>query len=64
MIPVKENGILKCYCIYVDDALVLVKEGQIDTILKAFHSFHNTLRFTIDKFENEDVLFLEIKNYE
>ena len=62
--PFMENGILKCYCRYVDDALVLVKEGQIDTILKAFHSFRKTLRFTVDKFENEDVHFLEIKNYE
>ena len=49
-----ESGILKFYCRYVDDTLVLVKEDQIDQILKAFNSFHNNLRFTVDKFENED----------
>ena len=44
-----KNGILKFYCRYVDDTLVLVKEDQIDKILKAFNSFHNNLRFTVDK---------------
>ena len=53
-----KNGILKFCCRYVDDTLVLVKEDQIDKILKAFNSFHNNLRFTVDKFENEDKLHL------
>ena len=56
-----ESGILKFYCRYVDDTLVLVKEDQIDKILKEFNSFHNNLRFTVDKFENEDVHFLDLK---
>ena len=41
--------------------MVLVKEDQIDKILKALNSFHNNLRFTVDKFENEDVHFLDLK---
>ena len=56
-----ESGFLKFYCRYVDDALVLVKEDQIDKILKAFNSFHNNLQFTVDRFENEDVHFLDLK---
>ena len=56
-----ESGFLKFYCRYVDDTLVLVKEDQIDKILKAFNSFHNNLPFTGDKFENEDVHFLDLK---
>ena len=59
--PLVESGILKFYCKCVNDTLVLVKENQIDKILKAFSSFHNNLRFTVDKFQNEDVLFLHIK---
>ena len=59
--PVMESGILKFYCRYVDDMLILVKEDQIDKILKAFNSFHNNLRFTVDKFENEDIHFLDLK---
>ena len=47
--PVMKSGILKFYCRYVDNTLVLVKEDQIDKILKAFNSFHNNLRFTVDK---------------
>ena len=44
---------LKILCGYVDDMLVLVKEDQIDKILK--------VRFTVDKFENENVQFLDLK---
>ena len=40
---------------------MLVKEDQTDKILKAFNSFHNNLRFAVDKFENEDVHFLNLK---
>ena len=41
--------------------MVLVKEDQIDKMLKAFNSFLNILRFTVDKFENKDVHFLDLK---
>ena len=58
--PLMDN-LLKFYCRYVDDTLVLVKEDQIDEILKAFDSFHNNSRFTVDKYENEDVYFLDLK---
>ena len=58
-----KNGILKFYWRHVNDTLVLVKEdqNQIDKILKVFNSFHNNLWFTVDKFENEDVHFLDLK---
>ena len=56
-----KSGIFKFYCIYVDDTLVLVKEDHIDKILNAFNSFHNNYRFTVDKFENKDVHFLDLK---
>ena len=59
--PLKKSGIKKFYWRYVNDTLVLVKEDQIDNILKAFNSFHNNLQFTVDKFENEDVYFLNLK---
>ena len=61
VMPPMKNGILKFYCRYVTDTLVLVKKDQIDKILKAFNSFHNNLWFTVDKFENKDVHFLDLK---
>ena len=61
VMPLMKNGILKLYCRYVDDLLVLFKDDQTDKILKAFNSFHNNLRFSVDKFENEDVHFLDLK---
>ena len=56
-----KSGILKFYCRYVNNMLVLVKEDRIGKILKAFNSFHNNLWFIVDKFENEDVHFLDFK---
>ena len=55
------HGILKFYWWYVNDTLVLVKEDQIDKILKAFNSPHNNLQLPADKFENEDIHFLDLK---
>ena len=59
--PLMKSRVLKFYCRYVDDTLVLVKEDQVDKILKAFNVFHNNLWFTVDKFENENVHFLDLK---
>ena len=61
VMPLMESGNLKFYGRYVDDTLVLIKEDQIDKILKGFNSFHNNLRFTVYKFENGDVHFLNLK---
>lgn len=55
------SGIIGCYCIYVDDTLVLVKENQIHKILKVFNLFYKHLWFTVHKFENEGVHFLDKK---
>ena len=45
--PLMKSGILQFYCRYDDDMLVLVKEDQIDKILRAFDSFHNNLWFNL-----------------
>ena len=39
-----ESGIIGCYCIYVDDTLVLVKEDQIHKMFNLFykHGLLNT----------------------
>ena len=58
--PLKKSGILKFYWRYVNDMLVLVKEDQTEKNLKAFNSFHNNLQFTVDKFDNENVYFLDL----
>ena len=56
-----ESGVLKFYFRYADDTLILVKEDQIDKILKAFNPFYNNLRFTVDKFGIAGVHFLDLK---
>ena len=54
VMPLMESGILKFYCRYVNDTLVLIKEDHIDNILMSFSSFDNNSWFTVDKFESED----------
>ena len=58
--PFINNGIIKFYCRYVDDTLVLVKPKDIDMIHNALNSFHSNLQFTIDTFEDTDTHFLDL----
>ena len=53
-----EEGLIKHYTCYVDDALVMVKEDKIDEILERFNNFDQNLRFTVDSFDDGDVHFL------
>ena len=56
-----EEGLIKHYTCYVDDALVMVKEDKIDEILERFNNFDQNLRFTVDSFDDGDVHFLDIR---
>ena len=58
--PFIDNGIIKFYCRYVDDTLVLVKPSDIDMIHNALNNFHPNLKFTIDSFEDTDTHFLDL----
>ena len=57
-----KDGLIKFYIRYVDDTLVLAKVEDIDNIMKQFNSFEKSIQFTIDKFEDSIVHFLDIKN--
>ena len=46
---------------YVDDTLVLIKSCDIPSVLKKFNSFDKNLNFTVDKFENGKVHFLDLE---
>ena len=59
--PLTETGVLKFYCRYVDDTLVMIKNHKMLHILNSFHSFNKNLRFTIDRFDNDNIHFLAIK---
>ena len=52
---------IKFYIRYVHDTLLLVKDEDIDPILKELNSYNKNIRFTVDRFINEDVHFLEVK---
>ena len=56
-----DSGLIKFYRRYVDDTLILVKPNNIPLLLKKFNSFHKNLKFTVDRFENDFVHFLDIK---
>ena len=56
------SGMIKFYCRYVDDTLLLVKPADIPHIHNLFNKFDKNLRFTVDRFENEVPHFREIKS--
>ena len=55
------SGLIKFYIRYVDDTLLLAKEEDIDNIVQQFNAFDDNLKFTIDKFTDNNVHFLDIK---
>ena len=59
--PLIESGMIKFYCRYVDDTLLLVKPENIDTIHKIFNTFDKNIQFTVDKFANDVPHFLDIE---
>ena len=59
--PLIETGVLKFYCRYVDDTLVIIKKDKIQGTLNSFNSFGKNLRFTVDMFDNVNTHFLDIK---
>ena len=46
--PLIERSVLKFYCRYVDDTLVMIKKDKIQHVLNSFNSFDKNLRFTVD----------------
>ena len=50
----------KFYICCVDDTLALFKESDIDIILDKLNSFHESLKFTADKFDDGNVHYLHI----
>jgi len=54
------SGMIKFYIRYVDDTLLLTKPESVDEILRKFNSFDKNLQFTIDRFPDGNVHFLDI----
>ena len=54
-----EAGTIKFYRRYVDDTLVLIKPCDVPLVLKKFNSFDKNLNFTVDKFEDGKVHFVD-----
>ena len=56
-----KDGLLKFYIRYVDDTLALIKESDIDDVLSKLNGFHPSLNFTVDKFDDGVVHYLDLK---
>ena len=55
------SNLIKVYIRYVKVPLLLAKEDGIGNIVQKFNAFDDNLKFTIDKFTDSDVHFLDIK---
>ena len=54
-------NLLKSYVRYVDDTLALIKESNINIRVKKLNSFYPSLKFTVDKFDDGILHYLDIK---
>ena len=54
-------NLLRFYIRYVGDTLALIKESDINIVLKKLNSFPPSLKFTVDKFDDGIVHYLDIK---
>ena len=59
--PLIETSVLKFYCRYVDDTIVLIKKDKIQHALNSFNSFDKNLRFSVNTFDDGNIHFLDIK---
>ena len=59
--PLINSGTIKFYKRYVDDTLILTKPSDIPYIFAKFNSFHPSIQFTIDDFNDNDIHFLDIQ---
>ena len=56
-----KDDLLKFYICYVDDTLALIKESDIDNVLSKLSGFDLSLNFTVDKFNDGVVHYLDLK---
>ena len=53
-----ENDVIKFYCRYVDDTLMVIEDKYIDFVHKKLNSFDNNLKFTVDFLIKKHRIFL------
>ena len=58
--PLIDSGKIKFYTRFVDDTLLLAKEKDINNIFNKLKSFHPSLQFRINRYDNGKVHFLGI----
>ena len=56
-----ENDVIKFYCRYVDDTLMVIEDKYIDFVHKKLNSFDKNLKFTVDLFDKETPHFLDLE---
>ena len=52
-----DKKFIKFYSEYVDDTLLLVKDGDIHPFSKELNIFNKSIEFTVDRFINENRAF-------
>lgn len=58
----KKQGVnLKLLTKYVDDLFAIIKEEDEELILKTFNNYHNKIKFTIEKEENQSIPYLDMR---
>ena len=59
--PLTETVVLKFYCRYVDNTLLMIKKDKMQHVLNSFNLFDKKLRFIVDIFDNGNIQVVDIK---
>ena len=57
--PLITSGEIKFYIRYVDDTFLLAKEEDTMFIFGKLNPFHENLKFTVDRFDDNNIRFLD-----
>ena len=57
----KNNIKASFYFRYVDDIVLAVHEEKVEEVLELFNSYHERLKFTVDRGDKNGINFLDVK---
>ena len=60
LLPTMKNDV-SLWFRYVDDTFTFIKKGRIDAVVQCFNGFHDSIKFTFEKEEDQRISFLDVK---
>ena len=60
LVPTMEDDV-SLWFRYVDDTFTFIKKGRIEAVVQCLNGFHDSIKFTFEKEEDQRISFLDVK---